>query len=223
MLWHHRSNSTAHTAVRQNASWCCTVSTCKELPVDTAWHPKRLEYSLTPLWKHQSLQLFIRIPDSCRHRWKEEKRHCSYFKYLYRCLSKLQATFFSRIPHWPKNKLSYSNGHVHIHESVVRFIKHAWTTLPHISVAVLWNVRRGSLHFQVEEPEDRGKSFFETLVLTYQTWLQGVTCEKSVIIVNFTKARRCLYQNDTALKDTIKIQIGRVHITWHCGAFVLET
>jgi hypothetical protein len=136
---------------------------------------------------------------------------------------KITSYFFSSIPHRPKNKFSYSNGHVHIHESVVRFMKHTWTTLPHISVAVLWNVRSGSLNFQVEEHEDRGKSFFETLVLTYQTWLKGVTCEKSVIIVNFTKARKCLYQNDTALNDRIKIQIGRVHITWHCGAFVLET
>jgi len=71
---------------------------------------------------------------------------------------------------------------------------------------VLRNVRRGSLYFQVEEPEERGKSFFETLVLTCQTWLQGVTCQKSVIIVNFTKARRYLYQNETALNDRIKIQ-----------------
>lgn len=67
-------------------------------------------------------------------------------------------------------------------------------------------MRRDSLHFQVEEPEDRGKSFFETLVLTYQTWLHGVTCQKSVIIVKFTKARRYLYQNVTALNDKIKIQ-----------------
>jgi hypothetical protein len=119
---------------------------------------------------------------------------------------KITGYFFFRIPHWPKNELSYSNGHVRIHESVVRLMKHARTTLPHITVTVLRNVRRGSLHFQVEEPDDRGKSFFETLVLTYQTWLQGVTCQKSVIKVNFTKAGRCLYLNERALSDRIKIQ-----------------
>ena len=77
-------------------------------------------------------------------------------------------------------------------------------------------MRRGSLHFKVEEPKDRGKSFFETLVLTYQTWLQGVTCQKSVIIINVTKARRFLYRNETAPNDRIKIQdrnvaLRRVH------------
>jgi hypothetical protein len=49
ILWHRRSNSTAHTAVSQNVSWCCVVSACKQLPVEKASHPKRLEHSLTTL------------------------------------------------------------------------------------------------------------------------------------------------------------------------------
>jgi len=52
-------------------------------------------HSLTQIRKHQSLQVFVRTPDSCRNRWKEEERHCHYFKSLYPCLSKWQATFLS--------------------------------------------------------------------------------------------------------------------------------
>ena len=63
MLWHRRSNSTAHTAVSQNASWCCVVSTCKQLPVDTAWRPKRLEYSLTPLRACNCLFVSLTLAD----------------------------------------------------------------------------------------------------------------------------------------------------------------
>jgi len=91
MLWHHRSNSTANTAVSQNASWCWSYQSIPcEIPfINTETKTSELAT--------------VRIPDSCRNRWKEEERHCHYIKSLYRCLSKWQATFFFRILHWPMN------------------------------------------------------------------------------------------------------------------------
>jgi len=154
MLWHHRSNSTAS----QNASWCCSYQSTR---CDT---PKRLEYLLTLIWKHKSLQLFFRV--SCRHRWKEGARHCSYFISLYRCLSKLEATFFLQNSTLTEEWIillqlpcSYPWVCGKIYVTRMKNPTIYWR------YGIVKCEEEQSLHFQVEEPEDRGKSFFETLVL----------------------------------------------------------
>jgi hypothetical protein len=97
----------------------------------------------------------IRIRDTFRQGLKQKERNCSYlsvstvFWWGQNC-----RLHVLRIPRWPNMELPYSNGQVHIHESVVRLIWQAWKTLLHINVTVLWNVRKSSLHCQVEQPAE---------------------------------------------------------------------
>lgn len=93
-----------------------------QLPVDTAWQPRKTSIFINTDVKTSELATIRSYPCLLQTPLRRGGATLQLLQISLPFFIKIRGHFFFRIPHWSKNELAYSNGHVHIHESVVRFM-----------------------------------------------------------------------------------------------------